>query len=171
MNLLFVEEPPPTLPILCSCSSQPFPGSLGHHQDAAPCPQTLCPLLLHPPGCCHPCVPIPVPRDTAQCQPDSPSTSSKQNIQAKGIQHLSAAANPSCREHLAQRLLLSGFLQGWISPHSPVAGSQRRFVGGIKQFPFICINPNPLAQRRAVGREGCLEQTCQELGREKRICI
>lgn len=183
MNLLFVEKPSPTLPILCSCSSEPFPGSL------LPWPSPGCsslssdtlslPRFPHPPGHCHPCVPSPVPRDTAPSQLSSASLTPPQRfLQAEypsqGIEHLSAAAaaaNPSCREHLAQRLLLSGFLRGWISPHSPVAGSQRRFVGGIKQFPFICINPNPLAWRRIVGRDGCLEQTCQGLGREKRSWI
>lgn len=94
--------------------------------------------------------------------------------QSQAIEHLSAAVNPSrgvFGTSAVLRLSLSGFLQSWSSPHGPIAASQRRFVGGIKSFPFICINQNPLAWLMIVGTDRSLEQTCQELGREKNICI
>lgn len=93
--------------------------------------------------------------------------------QSRAWQRLPAAVNPSHSvwHKSSARLSLSGFLQGWISPCSPVAASQRRFVAGIKHFPFTCIIANYLAWLIIVGMERCLEQMYKELGKEKSTCI
>lgn len=67
--------------------------------------------------------------------------------------------------------MLCSVLQGWISPRSPATASQRRFVGGIKPFPSIHIDQNPLAWLIVGGRGRSLEQMGKELGRDGAVSV
>lgn len=197
---LFLGSPHPRCPLRAAAALSPFPGpfSPGRHtrtrllvfrhaltlpcfpHPSAPEPGSAAACVC--PSLCHPRYTAPSLLSSAKLTPWPPTPLKARSPTALPPSRISKPGNrasfsgskstlQSVWHKNGARLLLSGFLQGWISPHSHIAASQRRFVGGIKSFPFICINQNPLALLIIVGTERCLEQMCQELGREKSVCI
>lgn len=109
------EKPPPTLPILCSCSSQPFPGSL------LPWPPPGCSSLVlsllpaaswpPPPLCAHPCAQGHSSIPALLCQPHPSTALPPSRISKPGNQ-----ASLSSSKSILQRALGTEAFALWLPP-------------------------------------------------------